>query len=108
MGLSALVRRTIALALLLVLPTVTGASLVLDASSWSEVQHIEAAHSVCCYAAHDHRLCLLVFQTPWSSAEAPRLTSQPHLAGAQVIGEHVRDLKTTIELTTARSPPILI
>jgi hypothetical protein len=72
---SGTVRRIVAAQLLIVAPLVTGGRLALDIHSIPDGQsHVEVEHSACCATAHDHRLCTLVYQSPWSPASpAPRI-----------------------------------
>jgi hypothetical protein len=66
-----LVRRGFALLLLLAVPAAAGGRLLLDVRSVPDSQpHVEIEHCTGCAAAHDHRLCVLTYHTPWSPAES--------------------------------------
>lgn len=104
-----LLRRVVALQLAIALPAVFGARLALDIRSAACAElHVEAKHSDTCAAGHDHTLCALVFNTPWSgTAPAPQLelSAPPELAAPIVAS--VPDCQAQIRPTRARAPPSL-
>lgn len=62
-------QRVIALLLLATLPAIGAARLSLDARTALHGQpHVETEHNNIGAWGHDHRLCVLVFQSPWSPA----------------------------------------
>ncbi len=102
-----LLGRVMALQLLIALPAVTSARVTLDARWTLDTgAHVEVEHCKCSANAHDHRLCALLSQNPWStSPAAPRVTlttppaePAPDLQSpARRIGAH--------RFPLARSPP---
>jgi hypothetical protein len=99
--------RAIALGLALGLPAVTGARLALDMRTTIETRsHVHAEKPACCTWSHDHRLCVLVYQAPWSPASvAPRIALPlPPLLATPAEREPARD-GGEVRLQTARSPP---
>ncbi len=101
------IKRAIASQLLLALPAVLAARLALDIRSAPlSRRHIEAEHSACCAQAHDHRLCTLVFNTPWSRAPAtPQIAvAVPPEEPAPLVAR-TRHGGGQIRLALARAPP---
>lgn len=100
-------RRIIALQLLLVLPGVLGGRLCLDAR-WTvdRIGHIEVEHHDSCARAHDHRLCVLVFYTPWSPAPSlPGVAPLARIAEAPLSAPEDAHHPSQVQLKVARSPP---
>jgi len=100
-------RRIIALQLLLVLPGVLGGRLCLDAR-WTidHLGHIEVEHHDSCARAHDHRLCVLIFSTPWSPPPSlPSLAALARIAEAPLSAPQDVHPPSQVRLKVARSPP---
>jgi hypothetical protein len=102
-----LLRRAIALHLLVVLPGVVGARLSLDARWTIDPRgHVEAEHDDGCAGVHDHRLCVLVLHTPWSpAASVPQLVTPAPSAQAASIAPDNPHYSGEVALPVARSPP---
>lgn len=106
----ALLRRVVALQLLLLLPAGLGARLCLDAR-WTvdSYGHVEVEHHDACARAHDHRLCVLLFHTPLSPAPTlPGVASSAPIADAAPAGPSDAPRSEQVRLTVARSPPLSI
>lgn len=105
-----LIRRAIALQLVMALPAVAGARLALDIRSAPHAErHVEARHGDSCANAHDHRLCTLVFNTPWSDA-APAAhveLSAPPAVAAPLVASRC-DSEAQVRLPLARAPPSFV
>lgn len=101
------VKRSVASLLLVATTVVVGGRLALDIRSMPGPQsRIEVEHNACCATAHDHRLCLLVYHSPWSPAHAvPGIAQRAPQAKASPIPELIANRDGPIRPLRARSPP---
>jgi hypothetical protein len=103
-------RQAIAFGLLIGLPAVVAARQGLDARMMLEFRgHVESEHGASCSWGHDHRLCLLVYQTPWSPGPvAPRVELPVPSLLATFALEKTASHAEQVRLQTARSPPLTV
>jgi len=97
----------VAFQLLLVLPGVLGGRLCLDAR-WpiDTIGHIEVEHHDSCARGHDHRLCVLIYTTPWSPPPSlPGVASVASVAEVAPSAPEDAHHPSEVRLTVARSPP---
>lgn len=107
MKIRALASRTIALQLLLALPTVAGARLAVDVEWTGDSRgHIETRHDSGCPHFHDHALCTLLLRNQWAPAPLTEcLTPSAALIRAPLSRGEGRQDNELVRLRVARSPP---
>ena len=100
-------RRIIALQLLLGLPVVAGARLVLDTRPPAEASGtVETQHGSGCVRLHDHGLCILILRSPWSRAQlTPKLGLFAPVFASPLVKQEDQHGVASVRLRVARSPP---
>ena len=103
-------RRIIALQLLLGLPMIAGARLVLDTRPLRPLAEasgtVETQHGSGCVRLHDHGLCILILRSPWSRAQlTPKLGLFAPVFASPVVKQEDQRGVASVRLRVARSPP---
>lgn len=101
-------RKSLVTILLVALPVATTGRLVLDATwDMNVATGIETEHATCDVPAHDHRICVLILNAPWSLPPVAALVRIGRLDGEA--SHHPVALRIGFDpdlLRLPRSPPL--